>query len=92
MGTKLDKVRNVIIVCTDRDCRTAGAKSIFKKCQRHLKDSKRRKTTMLVESKCIGICERGPIVGVQPANKWLTKAEPSSAIALINETLPGGKS
>ena len=80
----------MVIVCTDDDCRKAGGKAILKRCKRHLKDKKYRKTTLLLESKCTGACEQGPIVGLQPANEWLTEASASSVVRFLNETLEGG--
>lgn len=79
MGKKdVSKICNVVLICNGSDCRKAGAKELRKCANRVAKDVGARKSTMLVRTKCTGLCKQGPVVVIQPANEFVLDAAPKS--------------
>jgi NADH:ubiquinone oxidoreductase subunit E len=84
MAKDLHNLECVILICNGSDCKKKGASELKKAAKRHLKDSGKFRDALIMCTKCNGHCKKGPIVGVQPANKWLTKASKAKLKDLLD--------
>ena len=79
MGKKdVSKISNVVLICNGSDCKKGGAKELKQCARRVVRDVGAKKSTMLVRTKCTGLCKQGPVVVIQPANEFVTDASPKS--------------
>lgn len=67
--------RVVFVCCNEREpgeaaCANRGSKALAEKLKKYTKDKGLRATIRVSRSLCLGLCERGPNVCVQPDNVW----------------------
>ena len=72
------RFRHVVLVCSGSSCRKAGAKKLAKKTRGWLEKLGAARSTHIVRTQCNGLCERAPVVCLQPANVWLSRATKKS--------------
>ena len=82
------KIKHVVMICHGSDCAKRGAKEIGKAARKCAKKMDVHGETMMVRTKCTGLCKKAPVVTIQPTNEWLTYATPrkvsDALLAAIN--------
>ena len=88
MGQKdISKICNLVLICNGSDCRKGGAKDLKKCARRVVKDVGAKKSTMLVRTKCTGLCKQGPVVVIQPANEFVLEADEKALEKALRKSL-----
>lgn len=88
MGKRdVSKIQNVILTCNGSDCRKRGAKDLQKCAQRVTKDLGQKGCTMFMRTKCAGLCKQGPVVVVQPANRFLLAPSEQTLETVLRDVL-----
>ena len=80
-----------IRVCVGPGCVAKGALKLYEEFQRAAGDAGQ---TVQVEAKCVGchgLCERGPIVLVDPGNIFYQRVEEPDVAEIFRETAVGGR-
>ena len=80
----LNKVECVVIICNGKDCKKKGYE-LKRAVKKQLKENGCFKKSLVMCTKCNGMCKQGPIVGVQPANEWVTKANKKKVAKLLDK-------
>lgn len=73
-------IRHIVVICNGSDCSKKGAKNIGKAVRKCAKEMDCREETLVIRSKCAGLCGSAPVVTVQPKNQWITKATPKKVV------------
>lgn len=73
---KLTRSEVLVFVCQGSDCKKGGSKKLRKLAKRHLRDAGMKKRSLVVKTKCMDGCKRGPICHIQPTETWL--ADPNN--------------
>jgi NADH:ubiquinone oxidoreductase subunit E len=80
MARDLNDLKHVVMVCHGSDCKHEGAKELAKAVKDCARELGLMRDTLVVKTKCTGACKRAPVMSIQPANVWLTRATPAEAI------------
>lgn len=82
-------------VCVGSDCRKAGSKKVYRAARTAISEAGAKKLCLLRGIDCMKSCDHGPIVTLQPANRWLTNASPEdvadAVTTLCTRTAPKGR-
>jgi NADH-quinone oxidoreductase subunit F len=72
-------------------CRALGARGVAAKFRETLKSSSLDKKVAVVETGCIGMCARAPVVLIEPQELLYGGVEPEDVEEIITETIQNGK-
>jgi NADH-quinone oxidoreductase subunit F/NADP-reducing hydrogenase subunit HndC len=86
-GAKEIKTR--VLVCMT-GCRALGAESVAAKFKERLKGRSLDKQVAVVETGCIGMCAKAPVVLVEPYNYFYGGVTPDDVDEIITETVENG--
>ena len=87
MAKDPEAIEHLLIICNGSDCKKKGAKEIGKAARKTLKQLGVRKQTMVMRTKCSGLCKKAPVVALQPENLWLTKTTPKEVSEVLTASL-----
>ncbi len=86
-----------VLVCTQEkgpgipSCAAAGAKALLARIQSECGKAGLDERVLVTSSGCLGICDRGPNVAVQPDGRWYTKVSGDDAKEIVEKHLAGGE-
>ena len=80
MGRKTEDIQHLVMICTGSDCTKKGAKKIGKSIRDCARKHGCKKDTMIVQTKCTGLCKQAPVVFIQRGNRWVTGATEKRAV------------
>ena len=88
---KEDKLFKKIIVCHGPGCLASGAEKIFEEFKRFLSKKKIKGVTLeaLKKTGCHGLCEKAPLVAIEPAGILYTRVKPRHVEDIIEKTVKG---
>ncbi len=89
MARNLDDVNHLVVVCVGKDCRKRGASAVRRAAKDCLQEAGVRRTSLVLKTKCAGMCKQGPVLCHQPSNTWLTDATPKRVRTLLTTLLEG---
>lgn len=75
-------------VCCGTACTASGSSKVIKEMEEHA--SKKGIQVEIVKTGCQGMCQKGPVMNIEPANIFYQKVRPDQAASLINFTFLGG--
>ena len=84
---KLTRSEVLVFVCQGSDCKKGGSKKLRKLAKSHLKDVGFKKRSLVVKTKCMDGCKRGPICHLQPTDTWLAGPSKAELIEAIDEVI-----
>ena len=84
---RIQRIQNVVISCQGADCRKAGAKKLRACAKRVVRDMGCNRNTMMVKTKCTGLCKQAPVMIIQPANEFVTQATPRSVEKALRDNI-----
>lgn len=87
MSKRLERAKGLLLICAGSDCKAAGAKSLNKAAHKHLEKRGLVRDVPVLKMKCMNQCKRGPVCALQPANRWLFRANEKRLMALIDEVV-----
>ena len=64
------KMNRCVTVCMGSDCKSNGAKKLYKQLEKTLKERKLKGRVRLTTCKCAGDCDKGPHVMSYPEGPW----------------------
>ncbi len=79
-----------VLICMT-GCRALGAGGVAAKFREILKSSSLDKKVAVVETGCIGMCARAPVVLIEPQELLYGGVEPEDVEEIITETIQNGK-
>ena len=81
-----------ILVCGGTGCIASGAGKVFERFQELAKNNSNLSVEMTVkQSGCQGLCERSPLVRIEPAGFQYFKVKPEDCEEIINESVIKGQ-
>ncbi len=87
---KLTRSELLVFVCQGSDCKKGGSKKLRKRARKYLREKDFKKRSLVVKTKCMDGCKRGPICHIQPTDTWLagpSKEEFYEALDMAIETV-----
>ena len=81
MARNLNDLKQIVMICQGKDCKKEGSKELAKAVKDCAKELGLKRDSLIVNTKCMGNCKRGPVMSIQPSNTWLTEATPEDAAA-----------
>lgn len=84
---KLTRSEILVFVCQGSDCKKGGSKKLRKCAKSYLKDQGFKKRALVVKTKCMDGCKRGPICYVQPTERWLAGPSEDELLQALDEAM-----
>lgn len=66
--------RAYILVCTDDDCKAGGSPKLVKRLKRCVSDRSLKTEIRVMGCGCLGKCDEGPNVLLEPGHVWYSEA------------------
>ncbi|MFP4500323.1 MAG: (2Fe-2S) ferredoxin domain-containing protein [Candidatus Hydrogenedentota bacterium] len=79
MNTRILCDSMCVVVCIDGDCKANGARKLYKKLDKRIKNSALKRLVRLSTCECVGACGKGPHVFVYPGGTWYYQVKPKDA-------------
>ncbi|MHC4911618.1 MAG: NADH-quinone oxidoreductase subunit NuoF [Planctomycetota bacterium] len=79
-----------VLICMT-GCRALGARGVAAKFRETLKNSSLDKKVAVIETGCIGMCSRAPVVLIEPHEFQYGGVEPEDVEEIITETIENGR-
>ncbi len=79
-----------ILICMT-GCRALGAKSVAEAFREKLQAASLKKPVTVVETGCIGMCARAPVVLIEPYDYLYGGVAPDDVVEIISTTIKNGK-
>ena len=83
------EIKTRVLICMT-GCRALGAKSVVAKFKESLKARSLDKQVAVVETGCIGMCAKAPVVLIEPYNYFYGGITPDEVNEIITETIENG--
>ncbi len=80
-----------LMLCSDTGCKAAGCDEIRKVLEEELKKKGLDNEIAIVETGCIGLCAKGPVMTVLPEGIFYQKLTPEEIPALVEEHFVNGR-
>ncbi|MFA4918875.1 MAG: NADH-ubiquinone oxidoreductase-F iron-sulfur binding region domain-containing protein [Thermodesulfovibrionales bacterium] len=81
--------RNVVKVCCGLPCSTLGAHKVVKALEEEASKSGQR--VSIVKTGCQGLCQKGPLIQIEPYGYFYQKVRPERAKDIVSATLSAGE-
>lgn len=95
LGDKIKSCRKekeyTVIACSDTGCRASGALSVCDAFQRELKEQGLTEKAELRRTGCLGFCEQGPLLIIEPGNILYCRVKPEDIKKIVSETIGRGR-
>lgn len=72
-----------ILVCTHDECADGGSEKLFKRLKRYIADKGLKKDIRVMTCGCLGKCDEGPNVLLEPDHVWCSAADKGDMEALV---------
>lgn len=79
-----------VLICMT-GCRALGAQGVGKKFREILKEQSLDKEVAVVETGCIGMCARAPVVLIEPYQYFYGGVKPDDVSEIVSQTIQQGK-
>ena len=87
-GAKVHK--NYIHVCGGTGCTSNHSLGVVKAFETHLKEHGLQDDVKIIQTGCLGLCAKGPVVVVHPGSVYYEEVDPEKVEAIVNEHIVGG--
>ena len=82
--------KNYILVCGGTGCTSNHSLDVVKAFETHLKEHGLQDDVKIIQTGCLGLCAKGPVVGVPPGSVYYEEVDPEKVEAIVNEHIVGG--
>lgn len=83
------RIQTLVLVCSGKDCKKAGAKDIARGANKALRNAGLGKSSKVLRTKCTGHCKRAPVLCVMPSGDWIADMNVDDSIATLERALAG---
>lgn len=83
--------RPLVTVCGGTGCETFGGRELFDTLQDLIRGLQLQDKVRLKKTGCHGLCERGPLVNLEPSNIFYQKVREKDASQILEETILNGR-
>jgi NADH:ubiquinone oxidoreductase subunit F (NADH-binding)/(2Fe-2S) ferredoxin/NAD-dependent dihydropyrimidine dehydrogenase PreA subunit len=91
IGKKQKQFKTIVSVCGGTGCHAYGCKKVRDQFAKVIKKDKVGKKIRLRFTGCRGLCERGPIVTIQPQGIFYQRVQEKDVPLILSETVKKGK-
>jgi NADH:ubiquinone oxidoreductase subunit F (NADH-binding)/(2Fe-2S) ferredoxin/Pyruvate/2-oxoacid:ferredoxin oxidoreductase delta subunit len=88
---KQKQVKTIVSVCGGTGCHAYGCKKVRDQFAKQIKKNKMLNKIRLRFTGCRGLCERGPIVTIQPQGIFYQRVQEKDVPLILSETVKKGK-
>ena len=82
--------KNYILVCGGTGCTSNHSLDVVKAFETHLKEHGLQDDVKIIQTGCLGLCAKGPVVVVHPGSVYYEEVYPEKVEAIVNEHIVGG--
>lgn len=82
--------KNYILVCGGTGCTSNHSLDVVKAFETHLKEHGLQDNVKIIQTGCLGLCAKGPVVVVHPGSVYYEEVDPEKVEAIVNEHIVGG--
>ena len=82
--------KNYILVCGGTGCTSNHSLDVVKAFETHLKEYDLQDDVKIIQTGCLGLCAKGPVVVVHPGSVYYEEVDPEKVEAIVNEHIVGG--
>ena len=82
--------KNYILVCGGTGCTSNHSLDVVKAFETHLKEHGLQDDVKIIQTGCLGLCAKGPVVVVHPGSVYYEEVNPEKVEAIVNEHIVGG--
>lgn len=82
--------KNYILVCGGTGCTSNHSLDVVKAFETHLKENGLQDDVKIIQTGCLGLCAKGPVVVVHPGSVYYEEVDPEKVEAIVNEHIVGG--
>ena len=82
--------KNYILVCGGTGCTSNHSLDVVKAFETHLKENGLQDDVKIIQTGCLGLCAKGPVVVVHPGSVYYEGVDPEKVEAIVNEHIVGG--
>jgi len=82
--------KNYILVCGGTGCTSNHSLDVVKAFEIHLKEHGLQDDVKIIQTGCLGLCAKGPVVVVHPGSVYYEEVDPEKVEAIVNEHIVGG--
>lgn len=82
--------KNYILVCGGTGCTSNHSLDVVKVFETHLKENGLQDDVKIIQTGCLGLCAKGPVVVVHPGSVYYEEVDPEKVEAIVNEHIVGG--
>ena len=82
--------KNYILVCGGTGCTSNHSLDVVKAFETHLKEHGLQYDVKIIQTGCLGLCAKGPVVVVHPGSVYYEEVDPEKVEAIVNEHIVGG--
>ena len=82
--------KNYILVCGGTGCTSNHSLDVVKAFETHLKQHGLQDDVKIIQTGCLGLCAKGPVVVVHPGSVYYEEVDPEKVEAIVNEHIVGG--
>ena len=82
--------KNYILVCGGTGCTSNHSLDVVKAFETHLKEHGLQDDVKIIQTGCLGLCAKGPVVVVHPGSVYYEEVDPEKVEAIVNEHIVCG--
>lgn len=82
--------KNYILVCGGTGCTSNHSLDVVKAFETHLKEHGLQDDVKIIQTGCLGLCAKGPVVVVHPGSVYYEEVDSEKVEAIVNEHIVGG--
>lgn len=82
--------KNYILVCGGTGCTSNHSLDVVKAFETHLKEHGLQDDVKIIQTGCLGLCAKGPVVVVHPGSVYYEEVDPEKVEAIVNDHIVGG--
>ena len=82
--------KNYILVCGGTGCTSNHSLDVVKAFETHIKEHGLQDDVKIIQTGCLGLCAKGPVVVVHPGSVYYEEVDPEKVEAIVNEHIVGG--
>ena len=82
--------KNYILVCGGTGCTSNHSLDVVKAFETHLKEHGLQDDVKIIQTGCLGLCAKGPVVVVHAGSVYYEEVDPEKVEAIVNEHIVGG--
>ena len=82
--------KNYILVCGGTGCTSNHSLDVVKAFETHLKEHGLQDDVKIIQTGCLGLCAKGPVVVVHPGSVYYEEVDPEKVEAIVKEHIVGG--